>query len=56
MSTYTPETLSAALDLLDERVKTGILEGNIEKVMDDITSELVSENKNSKIYTTYVKL
>lgn len=54
MSTYTPEQLSATLERLDQQVKTGILEGNITEVMEEITPEVVSDNY--LIYKTYLDM
>jgi hypothetical protein len=39
---YSAEKLESTLDNFDEKVKTGILEGTIKKVMAEIGPELVS--------------
>jgi hypothetical protein len=48
---YTPEKLESTLDQFDDKVKTGILDGTIKKVMSEIGPELVSKFNNlQRIY------
>jgi hypothetical protein len=41
---YTPESLEVTLQKYDDLIKNGIINGDIQQVMKDIDSELVSQN------------
>ena len=41
---YTAESLEVTLQKYDDLIKNGIINGDIQQVMNDIDSELVSQN------------
>lgn len=50
---YTPVELESMISRIDERVQNGIMDGQIESVVADIGSDLVSNWKNIIIIRFY---